>query len=86
MFLNTTGNVLDDEQQAAFEQYIRSGGAFVGVHAATDTEYDWPWYGRLVGAYFKSHPATGSSLDIVDKQHIYHKAFSQTMDRERRVV
>ncbi|WP_425476407.1 ThuA domain-containing protein [Paraflavitalea speifideaquila] len=56
VFLSTTGNVLNEEQQAAFEQYIRSGGGFVGVHAATDTEYDWPWYGKLVGAWFKSHP------------------------------
>ncbi|MFT7036007.1 MAG: cytochrome c, partial [Cyclobacteriaceae bacterium] len=56
IFLNTTGNVLDYYQQADFERYIQSGGGFVGVHAATDTEYDWPWYGRLVGAYFTSHP------------------------------
>lgn len=74
IFLNTTGNVLDDTQQAAFEQYIRSGGGFVGVHAATDTEYDWPWYGKLVGAYFKSHPATQeATLDVVNSKHISTK-------------
>jgi type 1 glutamine amidotransferase len=56
IFLSTTGDVLNESQQAAFEQYIKSGGGFVGVHAATDTEYDWPWYGQLVGAYFGSHP------------------------------
>jgi hypothetical protein len=56
VFLNTTGNVLDAGQQAAFERFIRRGGGFVGIHSATDTEYDWPWYGALVGAYFKSHP------------------------------
>jgi type 1 glutamine amidotransferase len=56
IFLSTTGNVLNESQQAAFEQYIKSGGGFVGIHAATDTEYDWPWYGQLVGAYFGSHP------------------------------
>ena len=55
-FLLTTGDVLDEQQQAAFERYIRSGGGFVGVHSATDTEYDWPWYGGLVGAYFADHP------------------------------
>ncbi|HKE06071.1 MAG TPA: ThuA domain-containing protein, partial [Blastocatellia bacterium] len=53
IFLNTTGDVLDNEQQAAFERYIRNGGGFVGVHSATDTEYDWAWYGGLVGAYFQ---------------------------------
>jgi type 1 glutamine amidotransferase len=53
VFLNTIGNVLDESQQAAFEGYIHRGGGFVGVHAAAHTEYDWEWYGRLVGAYFK---------------------------------
>jgi type 1 glutamine amidotransferase len=52
----TTGDVLDDSQQAAFERYIQAGNGFVGVHSATDTEYDWAWYGGLVGAYFASHP------------------------------
>lgn len=56
VFLMTTGDVLDDAQQAAFERYIASRNGFVGVHSATDTEYDWRWYGDLVGAYFASHP------------------------------
>jgi cytochrome c len=56
IFLNTTGNVLNDKQQDAFERYIQAGGGYVGIHAATDTEYDWPWYNKLSGAYFASHP------------------------------
>jgi type 1 glutamine amidotransferase len=56
IFLSTTGDVLDAGQQAAFERYIRGGGGFVGIHSATDTEYDWPFYGALVGAYFAGHP------------------------------
>src|SRR5471030_2375269 len=74
IFLSTTGDVLNDVQQAEFEKYIRSGGGFVGVHAATDTEYDWPWYGNLVGAYFKSHPAQQmATLNIVDRNFIATK-------------
>lgn len=57
VWLSTTGDVLDANQQAAFERYLRKGGGFVGIHSATDTEYDWPWYGGLVGAYFQDHPA-----------------------------
>jgi glucose/arabinose dehydrogenase/PKD repeat protein/type 1 glutamine amidotransferase len=57
VFLSTTGDVLDAAQQAAFESYVEGGGGYLGIHAAADTEYDWPWYGQLVGAYFKSHPA-----------------------------
>jgi len=57
VFLMTTGDVLDDGQQAVFEQWVAAGGNFVGVHSAADTEYMWPFYGSLVGAYFLAHPA-----------------------------
>ena len=56
VFLNTTGDVFNHYQEAAFERYIQAGGGFVGIHSATDTEYGWGWYGKLVGGYFKSHP------------------------------
>jgi type 1 glutamine amidotransferase len=70
VFLNTTGDVLDDTQQAAFERYIRSGRGFVGVHSATDTEYGWAWYGNLVGAYFASHPAIQTAtFKVEDPAH-----------------
>ena len=57
VFLNTTGTVLNRRQKKAFEQYVRRGGGFVGIHSAADTEYSWPFYERLVGAYFLTHPA-----------------------------
>ncbi|GAB3948965.1 hypothetical protein GCM10028805_24530 [Spirosoma harenae] len=70
IWLSTTGNVLDDGQQAAFERYIQAGGGFVGIHAAADTEYDWPWYNQLVGAYFLSHPKQqNAEIEIIDKSH-----------------
>lgn len=56
VFLNTTGDVLNQAQQNEFKRFIQAGGGFVGIHAAADTEYEWYWYNRLVGAYFKSHP------------------------------
>ena len=56
VFANTTGDVLDDAQQAALREYVEHGGGFVGIHSAADTEYDWPWYETLVGAWFLSHP------------------------------
>lgn len=56
IFLNTTMDVLNKQQQNDFERFIQAGGGFVGIHAAADTEYDWPWYNGLVGAYFQSHP------------------------------
>lgn len=70
IFLSTTGDVLNDAQQSAFERYIQAGGGFVGIHAAADTEYDWSWYGKLVGAYFISHPKVQEAKFIIkDKNH-----------------
>ena len=70
IFLNTTGDVLDDTQQKAFESYIQSGGGFVGIHGASDTEYDWQWYGNLVGAYFSSHPKQQmATLKVLNAKH-----------------
>ncbi len=56
VFLNTTGDVLDHYREADFERYIQAGGGYVGIHAASDTEHHWGWYGRLVGGYFLDHP------------------------------
>ncbi|MFY9233832.1 MAG: ThuA domain-containing protein [Fimbriimonadaceae bacterium] len=70
VFLLTTGDALDDGQQQAMEGFIRKGGGYVGVHAASDTEYEWAWYGRLVGAYFASHPAVQeATINIEDTKH-----------------
>jgi type 1 glutamine amidotransferase len=70
VFLSTTGDVLNEAQQAAFMAYIRQGGGFVGIHAAADTEYGWPWYGKLLGAYFASHPAPAQArLRVEDRGH-----------------
>jgi type 1 glutamine amidotransferase len=65
VFLLTTGDVLDERQQEAFRRYIRAGGGFAGVHSASDTEHDWPWYGGLVGAYFASHPEIQPATVVV---------------------
>lgn len=70
VFLSTTGDVLDDAQQAAFERFIRRGGGYAGIHAASDTEYDWPWYAKLVGAYFRGHPAVQEAdIHVFDRAH-----------------
>jgi len=66
VFLSTTGDVLGDDQQAAFERFIAAGKGYVGIHAAADTEYDWPWYGGLVGAYFKGHPAVQQAQVVIE--------------------
>lgn len=71
VFLNTSGNVFNSEQESAFQTYIQSGGGFVGVHSATNTEFEWPWFGRLVGAYFTKHPAQQfADIKVIDAHTI----------------
>lgn len=71
MFASTTGDVLNAAQQGALEDFIAAGGGFVGVHAASDTHYEWPWYGELVGAYFDGHPL-GTSVATVRNEDPRH--------------
>ncbi|PFG40131.1 uncharacterized protein DUF1349 [Georgenia soli] len=66
VWLSTTGDVLNADQQAAFEQYIQNGGGYAGIHAASDTEYGWEWYGDLVGAYFSGHPQNQDATVVVE--------------------
>jgi type 1 glutamine amidotransferase len=70
VFLLTTGTVLDAGEKAAFERYIARGGGFVGVHSAADTEYVWPFYGQLMGAWFRTHPAIQqATVNVEDATH-----------------
>src|SRR6266404_977565 len=86
VFLNTTGDVLDAAQQDDFERYIQAGGGYVGVHSATDTEYGWPWYGRLAGAYFNGHPNNPNvrkgSYRVLDTTHVSTKGLPARFERE----
>jgi cytochrome c len=82
VFLNTTGDVLNQEQQNDFERFIQAGGGFLGIHAASDTEYSWPWYGKLVGAYFDNHPNNPNvrSAEFITVDH-NHPASDSLPDR-----
>lgn len=68
IFLNTTGNIFDSTEQKVMERFIQSGKGYVGIHSASDTEYDWDWYNRLVGRMFHIHPAIQTAkLNVLDK-------------------
>lgn len=72
VFLMTTGSPVDDAGRAAFADWIAAGGSYLGLHSAADTGYDWPFYGALVGAYFKQHPAVQAAdvvLEVTDPPH-----------------
>ncbi|OLF17537.1 ThuA domain-containing protein [Actinophytocola xanthii] len=73
VFNNTNsraGAILDAAQRSAFERYVRAGGGFTGIHSASGTEYDWAWYGQLMGAFFKAHPAVQPvAIQVDDRAH-----------------
>ena len=80
VFLNTTEDILDAQEQEAFEKYIQSGKGFVGIHAASDTEYDWPWYTKLVGRMFHIHPLEQTAkLKIIDHNFPGLEHFADTL-------
>ena len=85
-----TGDVLDAAQQAAFERYIQAGGGYAGIHSASDTEYDWAWYGGLVGAYFRDHPGVPgvnaqfqvATMNVEDRRSAATRHLGRTWTRE----
>ena len=83
IFLSTTLNVLGDAQEKALEKFIQKGCGFVGVHAAADCEYDWPWYVKMVGASFLSHPEQQvAKLLVKDKSHGSTKHLPDVWERK----
>ncbi|WP_374949335.1 ThuA domain-containing protein [Mucilaginibacter sp.] len=83
VFLSTTGYMLNNYQQADLERYMQAGGNFVGVHAAADAEYDWAYYGRLVGGFFDSHPEQQEAkLNVVDKNHASTRSLPDVWTRK----
>lgn len=86
VFLNTTGDVLDEQQQNAFERYIQARGGYMGIHAAADTEYGWPWYGKLAGAWFDNHPnpdnVQNGTFVVIDKAHPATSFLPERWERE----
>jgi type 1 glutamine amidotransferase len=77
VFLNPTGDVLNEDQQKAFENFMKKGKGFVGIHASADCEYDWKWYGELNGAFFKTHPPYQvATINIENTNHPAMKPFA----------
>lgn len=71
IFSNTNNKTFDtDEQKLALQRYIQAGGSFVGIHVASGSERDWPWFGKMVGGRFKRHPKRQNfDVKVLDKTH-----------------
>lgn len=81
IFLNTTGDIFGESQEKAFKNYMENGGRFFGIHAASDTEFEWEWFGKFIGGYFKSHPNKQTATIHKTTAHETVKAFPETMQR-----
>jgi cytochrome c len=85
IFLNTTGDVLNNAQQESFERFIQAGGGYVGVHGAADCEYGWPWYGKLLGAVFLDHPTPNNIQNgkfiVTKKDHWLTKGMPEEFEK-----
>lgn len=81
VFLNTTGNILDENQKKAFQKYINNGNGFVGIHGASDTEKEWSWFTNMVGATFKDHPKVQNATLTIDKSS-EHPAICHLKNKE----
>ena len=66
VFLNPSGNSLTKEQQASFEKFMNGENGMVGIHAAADFEYEWPFYGKILGAWFKNHPPSQEATILIE--------------------
>ena len=83
IFLSTTMKVLGEPEEKALQNFIHKGGGFVGIHAATDCEYNFPWYVQMVGASFESHPKQQvAKLMVVDNKHISTKHLPAVWERK----
>ena len=71
IFLSTSGSFLNDDQKIEFQSYIRDGGGFMGIHAATTSFYEWEWYNKMIGAWFMNHPRIQpATLMVKDRTHL----------------
>ena len=71
VFSNTNNDIFDTpEQEQAFQQYMQSGGRFVGIHSACGSERDWPWFWRNLGGKFVRHPPRQDfDVKVIDKRN-----------------
>ncbi len=75
VLMSTTGTIFNEQQKNSVQKFVRQGKGVVGIHSATDTEYEWPWYTELIGAQFLNHPHNQTlRLNVVDRNHpsTYH--------------
>jgi type 1 glutamine amidotransferase len=72
VFMNTSGDILNDNQRVALQEYMRQGGNFVAIHSASFTMMEWPWYIELVGGVWNRHPNPGIWTGVINNEKADH--------------
>ena len=83
VLLNPTGKVWGTEEEKALMQYMKRGGGLAGIHSATDCDTTWPWYTKLIGGIFESHPpgTQMAQINVLDKTNRATKHLGDTWIR-----
>jgi uncharacterized protein len=87
IFLNTSGDILNENQQAAFKKFMQNQGGFVGIHNAIDTEPEWAWYTTLLGTKLNtSADVKDGVVRVMDVKHPSTKSLPYKWDRKDEYV
>ncbi|MFY0653374.1 MAG: ThuA domain-containing protein [Cyclobacteriaceae bacterium] len=71
VFLNSSGDILGSNERQSLVKFMKDGGSFVGVHCATCTEKEWPWFRQMIGARFDSHPKVQMARMAVNHEYAH---------------
>ncbi|MDB4915395.1 MAG: ThuA protein [Gemmatimonadetes bacterium] len=72
VFSNSNNEAFSTEpQKDAFRKYIQGGGGFVGIHSASGSQRDWPYFWSVLGGKFNVHPKQQAfTVRNVDSSHV----------------
>lgn len=69
IFLQTTGDIFDENQQQSIQAYVENGGGLLTIHTGTVTENNWPWFMEMMGAKFVGHPPVQQGKLIIENRN-----------------
>lgn len=73
----------NDSQRQAFRQFVQAGGGVAGIHIATGTERNWPYFWSLMGGKFLRHPKLQKfTVTVKDATHPATRGLPSTFEWE----
>lgn len=80
---NPASEWLVGDRRTALQHFVARGGAILAIHAAADSHYHWPWYGKLIGGRFARHPpgTPRGRVTLVDRSHPVNRGLPHAAHR-----